>query len=42
MVKPASAFEAEAPTEKKSNMPLIIGGIAVLGLGAFFLLKKKK
>ena len=33
---------AEAPTEKKSNMPLIIGGIAVLGLGAFFLLKKKK
>jgi LPXTG-motif cell wall-anchored protein len=32
----------EATTEKKSNMPLIIGGIAVLGLGAFFLLKKKK
>jgi LPXTG-motif cell wall-anchored protein len=29
-------------TEKKSNMPLILGGIAVLGLGAFFLLKKKK
>lgn len=29
-------------TEKKSNMPLIIGGIAVLGIGAFFLLKKKK
>lgn len=29
-------------TEKKSNMPLIIGGIAVLGLGALFLLKKKK
>ena len=29
-------------TETKSNMPLIIGGIAVLGIGAFFLLKKKK
>jgi LPXTG-motif cell wall-anchored protein len=29
-------------TTKKSNMPLIIGGIAVLGIGAFFLLKKKK
>jgi LPXTG-motif cell wall-anchored protein len=32
----------ETATEKKSNMPLIIGGIAVLGLGALFLLKKKK
>ena len=32
----------ETATTKKSNMPLIIGGIAVLGLGAFFLLKKKK
>ena len=26
---------------KKSNMPLILGGIAVLGLGAYFLMKKK-
>lgn len=32
----------QTATEKKSNMPLIIGGIAVLGIGAFFLLKKKK
>ena len=32
----------ETATEKKSNMPLILGGIAVLGIGAFFLLKKKK
>ena len=32
----------ETATTKKSNMPLIIGGIAVLGLGALFLLKKKK
>ena len=37
-----TATTTEATTEKKSNMPLIIGGIAVLGLGAFFLLKKKK
>jgi LPXTG-motif cell wall-anchored protein len=39
---PTTAPTIEATTEKKSNMPLIIGGIAVLGLGAFFLLKKKK
>ena len=37
---PASALPASAlPTT--SNLPLIIGGIAVLGLGAFFLMKKK-
>ena len=35
---PASALPASA---LKSNLPLIIGGIAVLGLGAFFLMKKK-
>jgi LPXTG-motif cell wall-anchored protein len=35
-------IEPTTATEKKSNMPLIIGGIAVLGIGAFFLLKKKK
>jgi len=39
---PTTTTPTEATTEKKSNMPLIIGGIAVLGLGAFFLLKKKK
>ena len=26
----------------KKNLPFIIGGAAVLGIGAFFLLKKKK
>jgi len=35
---PASALPAAG---LKSNLPLIIGGIAVLGLGAFFLMKKK-
>lgn len=34
--------DTQAETKTKSNMPLIIGGIAVLGLGALFLLKKKK
>jgi LPXTG-motif cell wall-anchored protein len=29
------------PSTLKSNTPLIIGGIAVLGLGAYFLMKKK-
>jgi hypothetical protein len=37
---PASALPASAlPTT--SNLPLIIGGIAVLGLGAFLIMKKK-
>lgn len=34
---PASAL----PTSVNSNLPLIIGGIAVLGLGAFLIMKKK-
>ena len=38
----ATTPTTEATTEKKSNMPLIYGGLAVLGLGAYFLLKKKK
>ena len=42
VVSTPKAPTTEATTEKKSNMPLIIGGIAVLGIGAFFLLKKKK
>jgi LPXTG-motif cell wall-anchored protein len=29
------------PSTLKSNTPLIIGGVAVLGLGAYFLMKKK-
>ena len=29
------------PTTVNSNLPLIIGGIAVLGLGAFLIMKKK-
>lgn len=40
--KTTEVTPTETGTEKKSNMPLIIGGIAVLGLGALFLLKKKK
>lgn len=40
--KTTEVTPTETATEKKSNMPLIIGGIAVLGLGALFLLKKKK
>lgn len=50
IIKPAATTTATTPTtttettetSEKSNMPLIIGGIAVLGLGALFLLKKKK
>jgi len=42
-VKPTPVEPTTATAiEKKSNMPLIIGGIAVLGIGALFLLKKKK
>lgn len=41
--KPIKEAEKEITEEtKKSNMPLIIGSIAVLGLGAFLLMKKKK
>ena len=35
---PASASASALPS---SNLPLIIGGIAVLGLGAFLIMKKK-
>lgn len=34
---PSSAL----PTSVNSNLPLIIGGVAVLGLGAFLIMKKK-